>query len=389
MVRYKLAARSRRVSPVQLFTFTVCGLLAAFVSSRASVAQVPATHKTQNVIVVMIDGMRWQEVFRGVDPELIKDAGPDSLPAGKDRAELAAKDYARASRSESRAALMPFVWSEMAVHGQVFGNRDLGSDSHVTNGFNFSYPGYNETLTGSGDPRIHSNDNIPNPNVTVFEWLNKKADFHGHVAAFGAWEDFDGIFNKDRCGFPVNASYDAFTAMPATPELTLLNRLKQEGVRVWPDEVFDPPMFFTALEYVKYAKPRVLFIGLGETDDWAHGGSYSEYLNAAHRSDAYIGALWKVIQAMPEYKDKTTLVVLPDHGRGEGAKWTGHGQEIPESSQTWMAWIGPDTSALGERKSAAPVTESDVAATLAALLGQDYHASVPSSGAAIVDVLPK
>jgi hypothetical protein len=295
--------------------------------------------------------------------------------------------YGRPSAAESRKALMPFLWEQVSVNGQLFGNRDLGSDSHVTNGFNFSYPGYSETLTGHGDPRIHSNDNIPNPNVTVFEWLNKKSAFNGHVAAFGSWEDFDGIFNKERCGFPVNASYAPFTQMPETPQLALLNHLKQEGVRVWPDEVFDPPVFYTALEYVKYAKPRVLFIGLGETDDWAHAGSYAEYLNAAHRSDAYIADLWKQIQSMPEYKDKTTLVVLPDHGRGEGAKWVGHGQETPESMQTWMAWIGPDTAPLGERKNAGPVTESQVAATLSALLGEDYHAATPSSGTVITDVV--
>lgn len=364
---------------------TVSALVFASISSL--IAQAP--HKTQNVIVVMIDGVRWQEVFRGADSELIKGVGPDALPAGKERAAYAEKQYSRTTQAESRAALMPFVWGEMAVRGQVFGNRDLGSDSHVTNGFNFSYPGYNETLTGSGDPRIKSNDNIPNPNVTVFEWLNQKPGFHGKVAAFGAWENFDGIFNKARCGFPVNSSYEPFTGMPATPELTLLNHLKQEGVRIWPDEVFDPPMFYTALEYVKYAKPRALFIGLGETDDWAHSGSYAEYLNATHRSDEYIAALWKLIQGMPEYKDKTTLVVLPDHGRGEGAKWTSHGQQVPESSQTWMAWIGPDTAALGERKGGGAVTESEVAATLAALLGEDYHGAVPKSGAAIVDVLPR
>jgi hypothetical protein len=92
---------------------------------------------------------------------------------------------------------------------------------------------------------------------------------------------------------------------------------------------------------------------------------------------------------MPEYKDTTTLVVLPDHGRGEGAKWTDHGQDIPESSQTWMAWMGPDTAALGERKNTGPVTESQVAATLAALLGEDYHAAVPTSGAPIADVVGK
>jgi hypothetical protein len=370
----------------------LCVCLLAFGCATLADAQVttaPAPHKTKNVVVVMIDGMRWQEVFRGADPTLIKTIGPDSLQGSKDRATAAEAAYARATPAESRAALMPFLWSQMAVHGQLYGNRDLGSDSHVTNGLNFSYPGYNETLTGAPDPRIDSNDNKPNPNITVFEWLNQKPAFHGRVAAFGAWEVFDGIFNKARCGFVVNSSYDPLTAIPQTPELALLNHLKQEGVRIWPDEVFDSPMFYTAVEYIKFAKPRVLFIGLGETDDWAHSGSYAEYLNAAHRSDAYIAALWALIQSMPEYKDQTTLVVLPDHGRGEGAKWTSHGKDVPESSQTWMAWLGPDSAPLGERKNVAAVTESQVAATLAALLGEDYHGAVPPSGAPIPSLLPR
>jgi len=352
-------------------------------------AQDSPPHKTQNVIVVMIDGMRWQEVFRGADPNLLNSKGPDALPAASARASKATADFARSTARESRAALLPFLWNQVAVRGQIFGNRDLGSDSHVTNGYNFSYPGYNETLTGRGDPKIDSNDNIPNPNQTVFEWLNRKPTLHGHVVAFGAWEDFDGIFNKGRCGFPVNASYAPFKEMPETPELALLNQLKDETVRIWPDEIFDPPMFHTALEYVKYAKPRLLFIGLGETDDWAHSGSYPEYLNAAHRSDVYLATLWNLVQTLPEYKDKTTLIVLPDHGRGNGAHWTDHGKKIPESSQTWMAFLGPDTNPLGEREAGTLVTESQVAATIAALLGEDYHSAVPASAAAIADVLAR
>ncbi len=81
----------------------------------------------------------------------------------------------------------------------------------------FRIRGYSETLTGLVDPRINSNDNVPNPNATVFEWLNKKPEFAGKVAAFGAWEVFDGIFNKQRCGFEVNASYAPLTDIPATP----------------------------------------------------------------------------------------------------------------------------------------------------------------------------
>jgi hypothetical protein len=368
-----------------------CGLLAAMSWTLVSsaTAQAPAAHKTENVIVVMLDGMRWQEVFDGADPELIKTLGPEALGAPKERTANAQKLYWRASAAERRQTLMPFLWNTLVPQGQIFGNRELGSDSQVINGLNFSYPGYSETLTGFADPRVHSNDNIPNPNVTVFEWLNAKPEFAGKVAAFGAWDVFNGIFNRERCGFLVVAGYDPLTTIPATPELKLLNTLKAETVRIWPDEPFDPLPFHTAVEYLKAVKPRVLFIGLGETDDWAHTGTYAEYLNAVHLGDSYLRELWDLVQSMPEYRGKTTLIVLPDHGRGVGAQWTDHGEKIPESKQTWMAFLGPDTPALGERKQAAPVSESRVAATLAALLGQDYHAAVPKSGEAIGDVLGK
>lgn len=366
-----------------------CGLVLKLACGSLLLAQAPANHKTENVIVVMLDGMRWQEVFRGADPELIKTLGPDALGDAKQRAARSEQNYWRQTPAERRQALMPFLWSTVATQGQIFGNRDLGSDSHVTNGLNFSYPGYSETLTGIADPRVDSNDNLPNPNPTVFEWLNHKPEFQGKVAAFGAWEVFEGIFNEQRCGFVVNASYVPLTAIPATPELALLNTLKAETVRIWPDEAFDPMPFHTAIEYLKARKPRLLFIGLGETDDWAHAGSYAEYLNAAHLGDSYLSELWTRIQSMPEYSGKTTLIVLPDHGRGIGAKWTSHGKDIPESKETWMAFLGPDTEPMGERKQSGPVTESQVAATIAALLGQDYHSALPKSGAPIRDVLNK
>mgnify|MGYP001552877423 CR=1 FL=1 len=363
-----------------------CALMAMVCAGRAQ-AQAPAQHKTENVIVVMMDGMRWEDVFRGADQELIKTQGSDALDNAKGRTALAEKRYWRDTAEKRKEALMPFLWSTVVTEGQLFGNRDLGADSHVANPLHFSYPGYSETLTGLVDPRIDSNDNVPNPNVTVFEWLNRKPEFAGKVAAFGAWEVFDGIFNKQRCGFVVNAGYEPLTSIPQTPTLALLNSLKAETVRIWPDESFDPMPFHTATEYLKAEKPRLLFIGLGETDDWAHAGSYAEYLNAAHLGDSYLKELWELVQSMPEYRDKTTLIVLPDHGRGLGAQWTSHGEKIPESRETWMAFLGPDTPALGERKNSSPVTESQVAATIAALLGEDYHGAVPQSGAPIADVL--
>ncbi len=349
---------------------------------------VPHEQKTRNVIVVMLDGVRWQEVFRGADPKLINKRSPKLLGHSAERTSLAKELYWRDTALDRRQALMPFMWSVIATQGQIFGNRDLGSDSHVTNRQKFSYPGYNETLTGSPDNRrIASNRNIPNPNVTVMEWLNNRPAFKGRVAAFGAWAVFKGIFNSERCGFTVNTAYEPLVDIQPTPELALLNTLKDKTPRVWRDESFDPLPFYTAVEYLKVKKPRVMFIGLGETDDWAHMGAYPEYLNAAHRDDEYLRELWTLVQSMPEYRDQTTLIVLPDHGRGSGPLWVIHAWPVPGSGQTWMAFIGPDTPALGEREFARTVTESQVAATVAALIGEDYKAAVPKAGIPIMDVL--
>ena len=185
-------------------------------------AQQNPAHKTENVIVVMVDGMRWEEIFSGADQTLLNATEHNALDDSPARATAAEKHYWRPTAEERRSALMPFLWSTVASQGQLFGNRNLGSDSHVINGLNFSYPGYSETLTGIADPRVNSNDNVPNPNPTVFEWLNSRPGFAGKVGAFGAWNVFEGIFRKATCGFPVNASYEPFTAIPATPELALI-----------------------------------------------------------------------------------------------------------------------------------------------------------------------
>ena len=356
-------------------------MILLFGFGRAACAQ--TERKTKHVIFVMTDGLRWQEVFTGAEADIInKKNGKVS-----DEASLK-KDYWRNTPEARREVLLPFLWTVVAKQGQIYGNRDKQSDAFVTNGMFFSYPGYNETLCGFPDKRIHSNDKVLNPNVTVLEWLNKKQEFQDKVAAFGAWDLFPWIFNAERAGFPINAGWDVFTTIEPTPEMTLLNNLKKETPRVWEDEPFDALPLYTALEYLKQRKPTVLYLSLGETDDWAHGRDYRNYLGAAHRVDAYLRLLWETVQSIPEYRDSTTLIFSPDHGRGTGPKrWTDHGGKVPESKYIWMAFLGPDTRALGERTKIDPVTQNQIAATLAALLGQDYGTDVPKAGKPIADVL--
>lgn len=340
--------------------------------------------KTRNVIFVMTDGFRWQDMFRGADPALM-----NTKHGGVADPKALRSEFWRESANERREALLPFVWTVVARQGQVYGNRDLASDAFVTNGLNFSYPGYSEALCGFADPRINSNDKNPNPNGNVLEWLNGKPEYQGRVAAFAAWDVFPYIFNSARSGLLVNAGYDPFPNAPEIPAIPLLNVLKRETA-VLEGEPLDAFTFHTALEYFKSNKPRVLFLSLGETDEWAHAGRYDLYLRAARRFADYVRELWDTAQAMPEYRGSTSLILAVDHGRGKApVKWKSHGRKLADTKYVWMAFLGPDTASRGERTNVAAITQSQLAATLAALLGEDYTEYQPKSGKPIRDVLPR
>lgn len=340
--------------------------------------------ETKNVIFVMADGLRVQEMFAGADETLLTVKYTGSLTA----VEALQDRYWRDTPEQRREALLPFFWRVVARQGQIFGNRALGSEAVLTNGRNFSYPGYSEILCGFADDRIDSNAKRPNPNVTVLEWLHRKPAFRGRVAAFGAWDVFPYILNAERAGFLVNAGHDPLPDLKDNPRIQLLNRLKSELPEVWESEAFDAVTFHTALEYFKERKPRVLFLSLGEPDEWGHAGKYGLYLRSVNLFDSYVRTLWETAQSMPEYRGKTTLIVGVDHGRGEGEDWKNHGEKIVDSKWHWMAFLGPDTKPLGERRNVPRVTQSQVAATLAALLGEDYAGAVPRAGKPIRDVLP-
>lgn len=147
----------------------------------------------------------------------------------------------------------------------------------------------------------------------------------------------------------------------------------------WEYGPFDAPIVYAAMEHLRTRRPRVLYIMLGESDEWAHEGRYDLYLDATRRADACIERLWDTIQAMPEYADRTTFLITTDHGRGSTARdWTDHGRDVPAAERTWMAAIGPGVPPLGVRRTVS-VTASQVAATVASLVGEDFRSAVPKA----------
>jgi Metalloenzyme superfamily len=167
-----------------------------------------------------------------------------------------------------------------------------------------------------------------------------------------------------------------------TPRQELLNELYRTTTRLDDEDVWDSFLQVPLLDYVKTAHPRLLFVGYGETDNWAHAGRYDLVLESAHQFDQFVRQLWETIEAMPEYRGQTTFVITTDHGRGSGLEeWKEHGVEEKGSENIWIAVMGPDSDALGERVNATPVTQAQIAATLAALLGKDFRGAFPDAAA--------
>lgn len=328
------------------------------------------------LVLVTIDGLSWTDVFRGADPQRAADRAFVEAPE-------AIRDFV--APSDRPRALMPFLHDVVARQGVLIGDRDHGSCAAVANDKWFSYPGYNEMLTGRPDPTIRSNNHGPNRNVTFLEWLNRRPEFRGSVEAVASWSVFRDILNAPRSGVAVNSGWDGgLDGDPATAQL------QRTTPHLWPTARFDAFTQAHALRALRRDKPRVLFVAFNDTDDFAHEGHYDQVLMAAHRADGFVADLWRTLQADPAYAGKTTLIVTSDHGRGtEGREgWRNHGKPMFVGSDTvWIGAIGPGVRPA-PRPAAGCATSSQIAATAITALGLDWRAFDPTA-AEPLDILAR
>lgn len=337
----------------------------------------------RKLVLITFDGYRWEDVFRGADSSMLF----PKLKGVKDSAQYVKRFWGKDFK-ERREKLMPFFWNSFGLRGQVYGNRDLQSFVNVKNPYWFSYPGYNEILTGYPDTIINSNDYPANPNITLPEFINKQPGFQHKVAAFASWAAFARILNKDRSGFPVNAGYSILESRNLDEVQRFLNQQQFLLPKTFgPNERPDAVTYFLAKEYLKQEHPRFLQISFIETDAYGHQDKYQSYLESARSNDEMLKDLWEYIQSDPFYKDQTTIFIATDHGRGDKADWTHHNSKTPGSDQVWFAVMGPGIPLMGETRQQ-QVYQYQYAKTMARLLGIDFK-SPNAIGEEIKTVLGK
>lgn len=329
--------------------------------------------KEGNLLLISVDGYRWQELFKGADSGLLF---PKKY-RHQDSARLVKKYWAE-SVEERRSKLMPFFWSTIRKQGQLYGNRELGNLVNVRNKYWFSYPGRSESLSGYYDSLINSNEYPNNPNETILDFLSKQSAYKNRVAVFASWDAVARIVNRDRNGIPLINPGEKINGGKLTEAEELANEIQNYLPSYFgPSVRFDVHTFALAKSYMKARHPKVVHIDFADPDEFGHSGQYDAYLDAAHYIDAMVGSLWSMIQQDPFYMNNTTILIYPDHGRGLGDKWTGHGRSAPGSNETWLAVIGPGVAPLGEISEPMQLYQDQFAQTAAQLLGMFYTANHP------------
>jgi hypothetical protein len=145
----------------------------------------------------------------------------------------------------------------------------------------------------------------------------------------------------------------------------------------------DELTFFVAKELMSRLAPSLLLVNFWDIDV-AHFGAYSLYLEAIRRTDRLVHGLWQHAQSLPRYRDRTTLLVVPEMGRDgdlSGNGFANHRSGDESCRRLWLLAVGPGVprGLISER----PIRTTDVAPTLGRILG---FRMPPTEGRALTEL---
>jgi Metalloenzyme superfamily len=295
-----------------------------------------AAPRTDSVVLVVLDGARWQEVLVGTDPHFAD---------GDDRGVAATR-------------LMPTL-HRMIDEGGVIGAIGHGPPM-VATGPNFiSLPGYTEIFSGR-TPALCADNECPATRLpTLVDEIRARSS---DVAVYSSWQPIARAAARNASDIVMSTGSDgtgAFRPDRATADL--------------------------ALAYLIERRPAFLFVGLGEPDEFAHRGDYAGYLGSLRQADEVLTELRERLSVMGEYGDHTSILVTCDHGRADD--FQDHGAPWPESSRVWLVGAGGAIPARGEIDTSDKHRLADIAPTIRRLIGLSDDAS-PGAGEPIAELLP-
>jgi hypothetical protein len=340
----------RRLLPV--WVLAAMATLALFLTTGDDPKGRPAPPgHVENVVLITIDGVRWQEVFRGVDAAYAEEA---LMPH---------------SAVVPPARLVPNMHRLFFEGGTALGDPGLPGGFFASGPHYVSLPGYVELMSGATS-ECTRNDCMPALGTTLPEEVSYAlAAGPGQVAIFASWEVIARVSSGERPDVLVVAGSSEGAEAPAYPGHGAYQADRQTR--------------FQAIRYLLERRPRFLWVSLGDTDEWAHRRDYRNYLVALRGADAFVGEVAAHLDEMGDYGKSTALFVTTDHGRGAG--FADHGED--ESSNVWLLARGPGLPPRGSVGTGDTRYLRDVAPTIRSLLHVPAR-TCDECGKPIPEILP-
>lgn len=297
---------------------------------------------TRSVVLITIDGVRWEDVFLGLDRRLARPR----------------------QRGELRPfAFMPETKALIDASGLALGGGGPGCGTVVPrNDALLSLPGYLEILGGRATG-CDDNDCARTEQPTVLDAAASATPYP--VASIASWGKLARAASSGRGSVFVSAGRSSWPAFPESAAIAKMLRASAVAAPYPGHGDYRPDRHTEqlALAYYESRRPRLLHVALGDTDELAHRRDYRGYLRALRDADRFVARLAALAMA----KDPDTVfLVTTDHGRDIGL--ADHGAAFPLSRRSFVLAFGagvPRRGAVCEHRN---IDLPDVGATIRALL---------------------
>lgn len=331
--------------PAEPETVTLSGPPVAAPAPRESISR---------VVLVTIDGVRWQDVF-----------GVGAPPNGADLSQT--------------GTAMPELMRLVQSSGVALGSREDCGKVVVDGPSWVSLPGYLEIFTGQRT-QCAWNECPRTTQRTFMEEARSAFDSDTDVASIASWDHLERAVAHEP---------DAFFISSGT-------RYQSHAVR-GADEVFDGLLLGAqghggapggsptyrpdertgdiALAYLEAYKPRLLHIGFGDADEYGHLGDVRAYMTSLHETDAFFARLEGVLGTWRKNGDKTTVLVTTDHGRA--SNFRDHGFWAPESARSFLVAFGDGAPNAGLACAKRDVHVKEMGSIVHGILGTRLCDGVP------------
>ena len=265
----------------------------------------------KNVILITLDGVRWQEFYHGVDHRIDPKHGGEKI-------------------FEKLGELTD-------PHSLVLGPESKCQTITVANWVKMSLPGYQSIFSGRF-PLCFSNSCARITTPTLFEGLTEKGFAKKDIALFASWNTIDHAAISHMGKYFYNDLWNHNIGLENFPHPThaKLNQAQGKDPTLWGNARKDRYTFEHAMLYLEREKPRFLTLSLLDSDEWGHLSQYDEYVNSLRTYDTWISELVERLGRMGEYGRNTTIIVTTDHGRGSDPdNWGEHGYQ-KGGGKIWM-----------------------------------------------------